>query len=253
MEKSEQRNLKDWNQLLNFLAAPEEGNFEELTAPTLILAGNCLPILADKAAQMYLNGQVDQLFLVGGVGHATRILYENFEKQGFHFEDGMSESEICRQYLKEVYDLPDKAFLIESKSTNSGENATFSLEILHSLGAVPEKILLMNDPTLQRRTRATFEKVWQNEQTIFANAVPFVPEILHFSEEIIFTAKELNHQWPKEYFHALVLGEMERLHDDENGYGPKGKDFIPHIDISEEVWSSCTRIKESIKTDFSRT
>ncbi|OUK08411.1 hypothetical protein BU183_19420, partial [Enterococcus faecium] len=54
MEKSEQRNLKDWNQLLNFLAAPEEGNFEELTAPTLILAGNCLPILADKAAQMYL-------------------------------------------------------------------------------------------------------------------------------------------------------------------------------------------------------
>lgn len=93
MEKSEQRNLKDWNQLLNFLAAPEEGNFEELTAPTLILAGNCLPILADKAAQMYLNGQVDQLFLVGGVGHATRILYENFEKQGFHFEDGMSESE----------------------------------------------------------------------------------------------------------------------------------------------------------------
>ncbi|BDP73835.1 hypothetical protein EfmAA96_16200 [Enterococcus faecium] len=29
--------------------------------------------------------------------------------------------------------------------------------------------------------------------------------------------------------------------------------FIPHIDISEEVWSSYTRIKESIKTDFSRT
>ena len=210
MEKNEQRNLKDWNQLLAFLAAPDEKDFEKLSAPTLILAGNGLPILADKAAQMYVNGQVERLFLVGGVGHATRILYENFEKQGFHFEEGMSESEICRQYLKEVYDLPDKAFLIESKSTNSGENATFSLEILHSLDAVPEKVLLMNDPTLQRRTRATFEKVWQNEQTVFANAVPFVPEILHFSEEIVFTVKELNHQWPKEYFYALVLGEMER-------------------------------------------
>lgn len=139
MEKNEQRNLKDWNQLLAFLAAPDEKDFEKLSAPTLILAGNGLPILADKAAQMYVNGQVERLFLVGGVGHATRILYENFEKQGFHFEEGMSESEICRQYLKEVYDLPDKAFLIESKSTNSGENATFSLEILHSLDAVPEK------------------------------------------------------------------------------------------------------------------
>ncbi|HBR82198.1 MAG TPA: YdcF family protein, partial [Enterococcus sp.] len=106
MEKNEQRNLKDWNQLLAFLAAPDEKDFEKLSAPTLILAGNGLPILADKAAQMYVNGQVERLFLVGGVGHATRILYENFEKQGFHFEEGMSESEICRQYLKEVYDLP---------------------------------------------------------------------------------------------------------------------------------------------------
>ncbi|BDP50140.1 hypothetical protein EfmJHP10_15760 [Enterococcus faecium] len=253
MEKSEQRNLKDWNQLLNFLAAPEEGNFEELTAPTLILAGNCLPILADNTAQTNLNGQVDQLFLVGGVGHATRILYENFEKQGFHFEDGMSESEICRQYLKEVYDFAAREESMYANIVVEDVMEKSNGLILHSLGAVPEKILLMNDPTLQRRTRATFEKVWQNEQTIFANAVPFVPEILHFSEEIIFTAKELNHQWPKEYFHALVLGEMERLHDDENGYGPKGKDFIPHIDISEEVWSSYTRIKESIKTDFSRT
>ena len=109
----------------------------------------------------------------------------------------------------------------------------------------------MNDPTLQRRTRATLRKYGKMNK-LFSRSVPFVPEILHFSEEIIFTAKELNHQWPKEYFHALVLGEMERLHDDENGYGPKGKDFIPHIDISEEVWSSYTRIKESIK-HFSRT
>ena len=83
MEKNEQRNLKDWNQLLAFLAAPDEKDFEKLSAPTLILAGNGLPILADKAAQMYLNGQVDQLFLVGGVGHATRILAVQNSHKGF--------------------------------------------------------------------------------------------------------------------------------------------------------------------------
>ena len=38
MEKNEQRNLKDWNQLLAFLAAPDEKDFEKLSAPTLILA-----------------------------------------------------------------------------------------------------------------------------------------------------------------------------------------------------------------------
>ncbi|MFR8907767.1 MAG: YdcF family protein, partial [Enterococcus faecium] len=29
MEKNEQRNLKDWNQLLAFLAAPDEKDFEK--------------------------------------------------------------------------------------------------------------------------------------------------------------------------------------------------------------------------------
>lgn len=31
------------------------------------------------------------------------------------------------------------------------------------------------------------------------------------------------------------MGEIPRLSDDENGYGPKGKDFIAHVDIPTEV------------------
>ncbi len=33
----------------------------------------------------------------------------------------------------------------------------------------------MNDPTLQRRTRATFEKVWKGTGVEWCNYVPFVP------------------------------------------------------------------------------
>ena len=34
---------------------------------------------------------------------------------------------------------------------------------------------------------------------------------------------------------SLLLGEIQRLTDDENGYGPKGADFIAHVDIPEGV------------------
>lgn len=33
----------------------------------------------------------------------------------------------------------------------------------------------------------------------------------------------------------LLMGEITRLTDDANGYGPLGKNFIAHVDIPEEV------------------
>ena len=38
-----------------------------------------------------------------------------------------------------------------------------------------------------------------------------------------------------DHYITLLLGDISRLRDDENGYGPKGKGFIPHVDIPPEV------------------
>jgi len=38
-----------------------------------------------------------------------------------------------------------------------------------------------------------------------------------------------------ERYLSLVLGELPRLRDDINGYGPLGRDFIVHVDIPAEV------------------
>lgn len=32
-----------------------------------------------------------------------------------------------------------------------------------------------------------------------------------------------------------ILGEIPRLRDDESGYGPRGKGFITHVDIPNEI------------------
>ena len=51
---------------------------------------------------------------------------------------------------------------------------------------------------------------------------------LHYIEEI-------PGMWDMKRYVSLLLGEIQRLTDDENGYGPKGADFIAHVDIPEGV------------------
>ena len=46
---------------------------------------------------------------------------------------------------------------------------------------------------------------------------------------------EIPGMWNMERYISLLLGEIPRLSDNEAGYGPKGKDFIAHVDIPEEV------------------
>jgi hypothetical protein len=41
--------------------------------------------------------------------------------------------------------------------------------------------------------------------------------------------------WPWPRWLALVMGEVPRLRDDEHGYGPRGRGFIAHVDVPEEV------------------
>ena len=41
--------------------------------------------------------------------------------------------------------------------------------------------------------------------------------------------------WDVERYVNLLMGEIPRLSDDKNGYGPEGKNFIVHVDIPKEV------------------
>ncbi|MGW1339413.1 hypothetical protein ACWCOV_00040 [Kribbella sp. NPDC002412] len=41
--------------------------------------------------------------------------------------------------------------------------------------------------------------------------------------------------WSPRRFTELVLGEIRRLRDDADGYGPRGRNFIDHVEIPPEV------------------
>lgn len=57
-----------------------------------------------------------------------------------------------------------------------------------------------------------------------------------------FIAGQIEGTWTMERFVALILGEIRRLRDDEDGYGPKGRNFLPHVEIPGPVIESYLRV-----------
>ncbi|MGX7244298.1 ElyC/SanA/YdcF family protein [Enterococcus quebecensis] len=223
--------IPQWNEVIDYLAAKEEvtENYD-----LAILAGNSLPYLADELIHLYKQKKASAFMLVGGIGHATPFLRENFKNIGMNIS-GSCETEMYLDYFKLKYHLDKDQFLIETESTNSGENASFSLEKVQESDLNPRKVLLLQDPILQRRTKETFHKEWQETHAHFTNYVPIVPFVKTVDERITFEDNRLNGLWNKDYFFSLVLGEIDRLRNDENGYGPNGRNYIGAVEIPESV------------------
>lgn len=49
--------------------------------------------------------------------------------------------------------------------------------------------------------------------------------------------------WKVERYVNLLMGEIPRLTDNENGYGPNGKNFIAHVEIPENVKNAFEELK----------
>ncbi len=49
--------------------------------------------------------------------------------------------------------------------------------------------------------------------------------------------------WTLLRFTSLVLGEVRRLSDDAEGYGPRGAGFIGHVDVPDPVRAAYRRLR----------
>ena len=59
--------------------------------------------------------------------------------------------------------VPDEKIILETKSTNSGENVRFTYQILSEKGICPQSVILVQKPYMERRAYATFMKQWPDE------------------------------------------------------------------------------------------
>lgn len=226
------------NAVAAFLALDDlHGDVAARRFDMVVLAGNA--VLATTAAACRAARAADvPLLVTGGIGHSTSLLAEAVSAA--HPEIAVAdrpEAEILRDVALRIHGLDADRILVETASTNCGENAAFTRRMLEERALRPSALLLIQDPLMQRRTDASFRRAWRGSpwRPEFVNWPTFVPRLEARHGRIAYAPGSPAGLWSSERFLSLLMGEIPRLRDDANGYGPRGRDFIAHVDIPAEV------------------
>lgn len=203
----------------------------------VVLAGNAAMPAIDAACREAAARDVP-LLISGGIGHSTPFLYAAVARHPRYNllpTTGRSEAAILADIAGRFWNIPADKLLVEDKSTNCGENAAFTRDRMHALRLLPRQAILVQDPTMQRRTAATFARVWRGDepQVEWFNVPGIVPTLTVTPRETRFTAGE--GLWPVDRYLSLIVGEIPRLRNDKDGYGPNGRGFIEAVDIPGHV------------------
>lgn len=212
-----------------------------------VLAGNAVIPTIDAACRLAAQRQIP-LLISGGIGHSTTFLYDVVRKHP-HYQalqvEGRPESHILADIAEQFWQIPRDRIVVEDRSTNCGENAWFTRRLLEERGLDHSSGVVIQDPTMQRRTMATFARVWQD-----APAPPqwwsypgCSPRLENSAAGLRFNGDDSG-LWPVGRYLALLLGELPRLLDNAQGYGPNGKGFITHVDFPRDVSAAWQCLRE---------
>ncbi|GEA33850.1 YdcF family protein [Clostridium diolis] len=218
----------------------------------LVLLGNSIPYTVQCAVNAWKNNICDKILISGGIGHSTQILRDEIRRSSEFNSievDGRPEADIFFDIMTKIYGVNSDKIIIENKSTNCGDNAKKTIELLWKLNIEYESLILIQDPTMQLRTFASFSKYTYNNIKLI-NYAPFIPKI---DINLKLSNIGINGIWEDKRYLELLMGEISRLRDNENGYGPNGKKFIVHVDIPREIEEAYNSLKTLINNeDFYR-
>jgi uncharacterized SAM-binding protein YcdF (DUF218 family) len=212
-------------------------------ADILVLLGNSIPYTIKCAVYAYENNLCDSILINGGIGHSTEILRQQVRKdERFNSiqVENRAEADIFFDIMTKVYRVPEYNIIVENQSTNCGDNALKAVKLLEELQIQYNSLLLIQDPTMQLRTYASFKKHIKNEKVKLINYAPFIPEV---NSNLKLINEGIDGIWGEKRFLELIMGEIPRLKDDVNGYGPLGKNFIAHVEVTTEIEDYYSRLK----------
>lgn len=162
--------------------------------------------VADRAAELYLEGFAPILIFSGGLGNLTSDIWTVPEADQF--------AEIA---IKKG--VPSEAILIENKSTNTGENILFTQRLLGEKGLYPSSFILVQKPYMERRSFATFKKHWPEKELLVTS--PQLSFTTYPTEEISLE-KVIN----------IMVGDLQRI----ALYPSKG--FQIPMNIPDDIWAA---------------
>jgi uncharacterized SAM-binding protein YcdF (DUF218 family) len=116
-------------------------------ADCIIALGSHDTRVAERAAEVFLGGWAPLLVCSGHLGALTRTMWTRPEAEIF-------------ADVAAARGVPRDRILVETRSTNTGENVVLSRQLLADGGVVPREAIAVQKPYMERRTLATFARRW---------------------------------------------------------------------------------------------
>lgn len=176
--------------------------------------GICLggpdPDVADFAVELYQRELFPLLVFTGANSPDTVAYYPR------------GEAIECRDKAL-LLGVPDDAIVVEPRATNTGQNISYSRDVLAENGVRPESVMLVSMPYMQRRAFATCRKVWPAVDIVCAS-VPI--EFDEYAKVIGNPPVVLD----------MIVGDLQRVME----YPQKG--FAISQDVPNEVHDAYQRL-----------
>ena len=170
--------------------------------------------VAERGAQLFLEGWAPLIIFSGGHGAITRQLWREPEAERF-------------ARIAIDLNVPRESMLIEGESTNTGENIAFTKKLLAEKRLSPHKFIVVQKPYMERRSYATFRKLWpEKEVTVTSPQVSFRSYLAEYANRALSVADVV----------SIMVGDLQRI----KIYPARG--FQIEQEIPDDVWRAFERL-----------
>ena len=170
--------------------------------------------VAERGAQLFHEGWAPLIIFSGGHGAITRQLWSEPEAERF-------------ARIAMSLNVPRAKILIEPESTNTGENIAFTKRLLASRGLDPHKFIVVQKPYMERRSYATFRKLWPEKEVVVTSPqVSFGSYLAEYANRTLSAADVV----------GIMVGDLQRI----KIYPSRG--FQIEQEIPDHVWHAYERL-----------
>jgi uncharacterized SAM-binding protein YcdF (DUF218 family) len=190
------------------------------TDAILVLCSHDIRV-AERGARLFLDGWAPLLIYSGGLGAITSRMWSEPEADQFaRIAVGMG--------------VPEESILVETRSTNTGENVLFTRRLLEEAGIDPRSFMLVQKPYMERRSYATFMKMWPGKEIIVTSPQAAFDEYL---------AEYSNRELSRDDVIGIMVGDLHRI----KLYPDKG--YQIYQEIPGDVWEA---FEELVKAGYDK-
>ena len=166
--------------------------------------------VAERGAQLFLEDWAPLIIFSGGHGAITKSLWSEPEAERF-------------ARIAISLGVPRESILIEAHSTNTGENIAFTKRLLADKNLDPHSFIIVQKPYMERRSYATFRKLWPEKDLIVTSPqVSFRNYLEEYANRSLSASDVV----------SIMVGDLQRI----KLYPSRG--FQIEQEIPDEVWAA---------------